>query len=96
MGRGPARRPAGEAQHHDGVLAAGEQQHRTLELADHFAQDVDRLVLQVGKPGSIDLAGQQGRHSTFSLRNRAIRWSTASSTVLSLVSMRSSGWVGSS
>ena len=58
-----AARPAGlggEVQHHDGVLAAGEQQHRTLELADHLAQDVDRLVLEVGEPGSIDLAEAAG------------------------------------
>ena len=35
-----------QVQHHDRVLAAGEQQHRTLELGGHLADDVDRLGLQ--------------------------------------------------
>jgi hypothetical protein len=35
-----------EPEHHDRVLAAGEQQHRTLELGGHLAEDVDRFGLQ--------------------------------------------------
>ena len=31
----------GQAQHADGVLAAGEKQHRVGTLAGHFAHDVD-------------------------------------------------------
>ena len=34
------------AQHDDRVLAAGEQQHRPLELGGHLPDDVDRLGLQ--------------------------------------------------
>ena len=37
----------GQAQHHDGVLAAGEHQHRLLELGGDLAEDVDRLRLQL-------------------------------------------------
>ena len=46
------RQPAGrerldrQVQHHDRVLAAGEQQHRLLELGGDLADDVDRLGLQ--------------------------------------------------
>ena len=36
----------GEPQEHDRVLAAAEQQHRTLELGSHLADDVDRLGLE--------------------------------------------------
>ena len=36
----------GQMQHHDRVLATGEQQHRPLELGGHLADDVDRLGLQ--------------------------------------------------
>ena len=36
-----------QVQHDDGVLAAGEQHHRPLELAGHLAEDVDRLGLEV-------------------------------------------------
>ena len=35
-----------QMQHHDRVLAAGEQQDRTLELGGDLASDVDRLGLQ--------------------------------------------------
>lgn len=35
-----------QVQHHDGVLAAGEQDHRPLELPRHLTEDVDRLGLQ--------------------------------------------------
>src|SRR4051812_12102255 len=37
---------AGQLQHHDGVLAAGEEQHGPLGLGGHLAQDVDGLGLQ--------------------------------------------------
>ena len=36
----------GQAQQHDRVLAAGEQQHRALELRGDLAHDVDRLGLE--------------------------------------------------
>ena len=41
-----AERLLGQAQQHDRVLAAGEQQHRALELGGDLAHDVDRLGLQ--------------------------------------------------
>ena len=45
MRAGPERL-LGEAQHHDRVLAAGEQQHRALELGRDLTDDVDRLGLE--------------------------------------------------
>jgi hypothetical protein len=36
----------GEAQHHDGVLAAREEQHGALELGGDLTDDVDRLGLE--------------------------------------------------
>src|SRR5262249_4774263 len=36
----------GQMQHDDGVFAAGEQQHRPLELRCHLPNDVDGLGLQ--------------------------------------------------
>ena len=48
-GNGTLARPErlrGEVQHDDGVLAAGEQQHRPLELGDDLADDVDGLALE--------------------------------------------------
>ena len=47
-------RPVGEVQHDDGVLAAGEQQHRPLALGGDLAEDRDRLVLELG-------GGRRGR-----------------------------------
>ncbi len=44
-----ARRPEGllgQAQQHDRVLAAGEQQHRPFELGGDLAHDEDRLRLE--------------------------------------------------
>ena len=41
-----AERLLGQAQQHDRVLAAGEQQHRALELGGHLAHDVDGLGLE--------------------------------------------------
>jgi hypothetical protein len=43
---GRGERLAGELQHDDRVLAAGEEQHGTLELGDHLADHVDGLGLQ--------------------------------------------------
>ena len=43
--RGPER-ALGQGQHHDRVLAAGEQQHRPLELGCDLADDVYRLGLE--------------------------------------------------
>ena len=41
----------GEAQQDDRVLAAGEQQHRALQLGRHLADDVDRLRLETVELG---------------------------------------------
>ncbi len=55
-GEGDAGRPERllrQPEHHDRVLAAGEQQHRTLHLRGHLADDVDGLGLQgvqLGQP----------------------------------------------
>ncbi|GAA2781428.1 hypothetical protein GCM10020219_061110 [Nonomuraea dietziae] len=46
---GDRRRPEGllrDAQHHDGVLATGEEQTRALELRRHLTHDVDGLGLE--------------------------------------------------
>ena len=37
----------GQSEHHDGVLAAAEHQHRLLELRRDLAEDVDRLRLKL-------------------------------------------------
>jgi hypothetical protein len=37
----------GQPHHHDRVLAAGEHQHRLLELGRDLAEDVDRLRLEL-------------------------------------------------
>ncbi|GHB46979.1 hypothetical protein GCM10010306_045450 [Streptomyces umbrinus] len=44
--RGGRERLERQVQHDDGVLAAGEQDHRPLELTRHLAEDVHRLGLQ--------------------------------------------------
>ena len=46
--RDPGRpeRPLGQGEHHDRVLAAGEQQHRPLELGGDLPHDVDGLGLE--------------------------------------------------
>ena len=41
----------GEPQQHDRVLAAAEQQHRTLELGPHLEHHLDRLGLQRAQMG---------------------------------------------
>ena len=43
----------GEVQHDDRVLAAGEQQHRALELGGDLADDVDRLGLERPQVGEL-------------------------------------------
>ena len=97
-----------QVQHHDRVLAAREQDHRALELPGHLADDVDRLVLEVGQPRTIEIhievlangavladrAGNGRGHSKSSLRSSAISSSTTSSTERPAVSMRSSGATG--
>src|SRR5664280_2924768 len=46
-GTGPGQKAfAARVQHHHGVLATGEQQHRPLELRDNLTKDVDRLGLE--------------------------------------------------
>ena len=44
---GGTERLLGEAQHHDRVLAAREEQHRPLALGGDLAHDVDRLGLEL-------------------------------------------------
>ena len=53
-----------EAQHDDRVLAAGEQQHRPLELGGHLADDVDGLGLEGPQVG--ELVGRD-RHGTITV-----------------------------
>ena len=55
-GERDARRPErllGEPQHHDGVLAAREQQHRPLELGGDLTHDEDRFVLELVEMGAL-------------------------------------------
>ncbi len=42
----------GQVGHHDGVLAAGEEHNRALELRGRLAQDVDRLGFQLLEVGT--------------------------------------------
>ena len=44
----------GDAQQHDRVLAAAEQQHRTLQLGRHLAHDEDGLRLQRVEVGQLE------------------------------------------
>jgi hypothetical protein len=41
-----AKRLLGEAQEHNRILAAAEQQHGALKLGRHLTKDVDRLGFQ--------------------------------------------------
>ena len=43
---GRPERLGGQVQHHDRVLAAGEEQHRALELGGDLTEDVDALRLE--------------------------------------------------
>ena len=57
---GDRRRPEGlrrEVEHDDGVLAAAEEQRRTLELARHLADDEDRLGLERVEVGEAAVVG---------------------------------------
>ena len=67
------RQPAGperlerQVQHDDGVLAAGEQQHRPLELGGHLPDDVDGLGLERPQVAELVASGSllrllRGRH----------------------------------
>ena len=49
-----------QVQHHDGVFAAREQQHRALELRGHLPDDVDGLGLQRAQMAQFVLAGGPG------------------------------------
>jgi hypothetical protein len=58
----------GQGQHHDRVLAAGEQQHRPLELGGYLSHDVDRLSLENVELGhQVISAGWRHRVSSGSL-----------------------------
>jgi hypothetical protein len=41
-------RPVGQVEHHDGVLAAREEQHGTLALGSDLPEDRDGFVLELG------------------------------------------------
>src|SRR5450631_1013916 len=45
--------------HHDGVLAAGEEEQRAFELGGDFAHDENRLVLELLEVGQV--VGTHGR-----------------------------------
>ena len=65
-GNGTRRRPErlrGQVQHHDRVLAAGEQQHGPLELGDDLADDVDRLGLERDSTSDVPAPDRVGRRS---------------------------------
>ncbi len=82
-----------QMQHHHGVLAAGEQQHRLLELPGHLPEDVGRLRLQyVGVPEP----GGNRRHNSPRWVISAWTAVTDSSTDWSWVSTFASGVCGGS
>ena len=58
-----AERPLGQREHDDRVLAAGEQQHRPLELGRHLAHDVDGLGLEHVELGQQVVGTRQGHQA---------------------------------
>ena len=74
----------GQAQEHDRVLAAAEQQHRPLELRRHLPEDVDRLglerlqvrelVLQGSHRGASPLPLSFGPTSTTWIPHSSLSW----------------------
>ncbi len=62
-----AERLLGQAQQHDRVLAAGEQQHGPLELGGDLAHDVDGLGLELVEVGAVELRGHESTCSPHSV-----------------------------
>src|SRR5690606_37059967 len=91
-----------QVQHEDGVLAAGEEDHRLLELARHLAEDVHGLGLegvQVGegvRSGRALPDGGDGRHASPLSLSRAYTDAAASCTVWFCDWIRRAGVSGSS
>ncbi len=94
----PARpeRLLGEPQEHDRVLAPGEEEDRPLPLGGDLAHDVDRLGLEL-----VEVAqghGQRRAHAcvTASCSSRSRTTRADSLGLTPVVSMRTSGFAGSS
>ena len=68
----PERAP-GQVDHHDRVLAAGEQQDLPLELRRRFPDDKDRLCLQLLKMGAKIVAHRRSAHPKVSARLRTFK-----------------------
>ena len=79
---GRGERTPGEVEHHDRVLAAGEQQHRPGALGGDLADDGDRLVLEVG--------GRGGRRHGFHQASAAERSASVPETLTGSVVLRRS------
>src|SRR4051794_28175288 len=106
QGEGHRRRREGlqrQVQHEDGVLAAGEEDHRPLELARHLTEDVHRLRLQRVQMrervrGARALLGRGNGRRHASPLSVSSAWTAAADswTVWCCDSMRRSGDSGSS
>src|SRR5438067_1798800 len=93
----------GEPQQDDRVLAAGEEQHRPLELRGDLTEDVDSLGLELVEVREGRERTRPGAHSASTFSGRRLSSSSRSSTAAAdslgirpEVSRRSSGWSGSS
>ena len=62
----------GDLEHHRGVLAAGEEEHRVLELGRDLAEDVDRLGLE-----RVEVRDRRFRHPATSASVRTRHWDAA-------------------
>ena len=58
----------GQVQHDDRVLAAGKQQHGTLELRGHLADDVDRFGFERTQMGQLVASGDRTVENLFGQR----------------------------
>ena len=85
-----------EPQHHDRVLAAGEEQHGPLTLGGDLAHDVDRLGLELVEVRQHSSPGHLGLDEPQLDEARRARRAADSVGVWPLVSMRSSGSSGAS
>ena len=97
-----AERLLGEAEQHDRVLAAGEEEHRPLELRSELAEDVDRLgleLVEMRKSSSADAHRRaKPRHAatTFSSASRSRTAPADSAGLTPVVSSVTSGLLGAS
>ena len=62
-----AERLLGQAEQHDRVLAAGEEEHRPLELRGNLAHDVDGLRLELVEVGALETGVMQSTCSPHSV-----------------------------